>query len=81
LSDYLTHQPREEATMAAYALSNIPEQVPENIFYSVVSVTADFDPHKMETYFTLPQMPPEDVRQNANKIAKLINPDKSLTTN
>ncbi|KRM72474.1 hypothetical protein [Lacticaseibacillus brantae] len=79
LSDYLTHAPKQEAATAAYALTTLPTEVPDNVFYSLVSVTEDFDPHKMENYFTLAQRPPEEIRTNANKIANLIDPHTQLT--
>ncbi len=63
LADFLSHLPKQEAEIRAYTLSDIPDTVASNVFYSLVSVTPDFDPHKMETHFTLPQTPPADIRQ------------------
>ena len=62
----------------AYTLSDIPDTVSSNVFYSLVSVTPDFDPHKMETHFTLPQTPPADIRQKAAKLAGLVTPNDNL---
>lgn len=78
LADFLSHLPKQEAEIRAYTLSDIPDTVSSNVFYSLVSATPDFDPHKMETHFTLPQTPPADIRQKAAKLAGLVTPNDNL---
>ena len=78
LADFLSHLPKQEAEIRAYTLSDIPDTVSSNVFYSLVRVTPDFDPHKMETHFTLPQTPPADIRQKAAKLAGLVTPNDNL---
>ncbi|MGO3582342.1 MAG: hypothetical protein ACTJER_03300, partial [Lacticaseibacillus paracasei] len=78
LADFLSHLPKQKAEIRAYTLSDIPDTVSSNVFYSLVSVTPDFDPHKMETHFTLPQTPPADIRQKAAKLAGLVTPNDNL---
>ncbi|MCI1985694.1 MAG: hypothetical protein LKJ69_00160 [Lactobacillus sp.] len=72
LADFLSHLPDGEAALAAYSLTSLPKTTDDNVFYSLVSVTSDFDPHKMVTHFTLPQAPPEEIRRKANELAKLV---------
>ncbi|MCH4170651.1 MAG: hypothetical protein LKF36_05415 [Lactobacillus sp.] len=45
----------------------------ENTFYSLITVTGDLDPHKMETAFILPQTTAAHVNQEADMLSKLIN--------
>lgn len=71
LEEFLSHLPAGEAALTAYTLRTVPETEEPGVFYSLVSVTPDFDPHKMETHFTLPQAPPEEIRRKASKLAQL----------
>ncbi|WP_390406932.1 hypothetical protein [Lacticaseibacillus jixiensis] len=73
LSDYLSHLPEGEAATTAYSLAELPKGRSANVFYSLVSVTPDFNPHKMVTHFTLPQAPPAEIRRKASELAKLVN--------
>ena len=72
LADFLRHLPEGEAALAAYSLTTLPKAKTEGVFYSLVSVTPDFDPHRMVTHFTLPQAPPAEIRRKASELAKLV---------
>ncbi|WP_179395147.1 hypothetical protein [Lacticaseibacillus absianus] len=72
LSDFLSHLPDDEAALTAYTLAQIPDSEEPNVFYSLVSVTPDYDPHKMLTDFTLPQAPPAEIRRRAGELANLV---------
>lgn len=78
LSDFLAHLPADEVALTAYTLADIPDATSQDVFYSLVSVTPDFDPHKMTTHFTLPQTPPAEIRRKASKLAKLVARQKHL---
>ncbi|KRO16684.1 hypothetical protein [Lacticaseibacillus saniviri] len=80
LSDFLSHLPKDEVAMTAYTLRDLPEVDSDNDFYALVSVPENFDPHQMRTYFTLPQVPPAEIRQKANAIAKIISNQEDLAT-
>ncbi|WP_225046990.1 hypothetical protein [Lacticaseibacillus kribbianus] len=71
LADFLLHLP-EDADLADYTLHQIPVSEDENVFYSLVSATPDFDPHKMMTDFTLSQAAPLEIRRQADRIARLV---------
>ena len=72
LADFLSHLPDGEAALTAYSLTSLPKAKEEDVFYSLVSVTPDFDPHRMVTHFTLPQAPPAEIRRKASELAKLV---------
>lgn len=72
LADFLSHLPQDEAALTAYTHATLPSAKADNVFYSLVSVTPDFDPHKMVTHFTLPQAPPAEIRRKASQLAKLV---------
>ncbi|MFD1431942.1 hypothetical protein [Lacticaseibacillus yichunensis] len=72
LAEFLAHLPKDEAALTAYTLNQMPDTEDNNVFYSLVSVTPDFDPHKMVTHFTLPQAPPAEIRRKASKLAQLV---------
>ncbi|WP_125702866.1 hypothetical protein [Lacticaseibacillus daqingensis] len=74
LADFLAHLPADEAALTAYTLTQLPASEEPNVFYSLVSVTPDFNPHKMTTDFTLPQAPPAEIRRRAAQLAGLIAP-------
>ena len=71
LADFLKHLPAGEAALTAYTLTTIPAATEPDVIYSQVSVTDDFDPHKMVTHFTLPQAPPAEIRAKARQLAAL----------
>ncbi|WP_262314866.1 hypothetical protein [Lacticaseibacillus parakribbianus] len=71
LADFLLHLP-EDAKVSDYTLRQIPESEDENVFYSLVSATPDFDPHKMTTHFTLPQAGPAEIRRQGDRLAHLV---------
>lgn len=71
LSDFLKQLPHDEAALAAYTLSSIPDNK-ENTFYTIVSVPGDFDPHQMQTTFTIAQNLPEEIRRQADKLSHLV---------
>lgn len=77
LSDFLQQLPDNEAALAAYTLSSIPDNV-ENTFYTIVSTTSDFDPHKMQTTFTIAQNLPDEIRRQAEKISRLVDYHDSI---
>lgn len=72
LADFLSHLPDGEAALTAYSHAELPKAKTEGVFYSLVSVTPDFDPHRMVTHFTLPQAPPAEIRRKASELAKLV---------
>lgn len=70
LADFLSHLPKQEAEIRAYTLSDIPDTVASNVFYSLVSVTPDFDPHKMErTLRFRKRHPPTFAKKRLNLLA------------
>ncbi|MFD1441961.1 MULTISPECIES: hypothetical protein [Lacticaseibacillus] len=72
LANFLLGLPKKSAPLSAYTLTSLPDDEPDpNVFYSLVSATEDFDPHKMEMHFTLPQAPPDEIRRMGGQLAHL----------
>lgn len=71
LADFLKQLPQEEAAITAYTLSAIPDNT-DNTFYSIVSVPSDFNPHRMNTTFTISQALPDDIRKQAAQLSHLV---------
>lgn len=78
LADFLQQLPDDEAALAAYTLSAIPENV-ASTFYTIVSVPSDFNPHQMQTTFTIAQNLPEEIRRQADKLSHLVDYHESAT--
>ena len=71
LASFLQSLPKNAAALKAYTLNTIPDTDDPNVFYSLVSVTEDFDPHQMMMHFTLPQAPPDEIKRMAGQLAHL----------
>jgi outer membrane lipoprotein-sorting protein len=77
LADFLNQLPDDEAALAAYTLSSIPDNK-DDTFYTIISVPGDFDPHKMQTTFTIAQSLPEEIRNQADKLSHLVDYDNPI---
>lgn len=74
LSHFLTQITDKSEDIEAYTFHKVSDlDLTEDTFYSLILVTPDLDPHKMETSFILPQATADHISDEAEIIGKMIN--------